>query len=130
MKTVIAEHSGELILISNDWSNSHDESIINYLLVAQIKAIFLKSIATEKNHHTEKYITDELIEVISEIDAQNIVAVTTDNVSNMKSSWLQLSYDKSSCWGYYEAADASWSLWDSKENQSILKKLRCFDWIA
>ena len=87
MKTVIAEHSKKLILISDDWSNSHDESIINYLLVTWIEIIFLKSIITEKNCHIEKYITDELIEIISEIDAQNIVAVITNNIRNMKSSW-------------------------------------------
>ena len=46
----------------------------------------MKSIATEKNHHTGEYIADELIEIISEIDAQNIVAVIMNNVSNMKSS--------------------------------------------
>ena len=87
IKTVIAEHLKKLTLISDDWSNSHDESIINYLLVAWTEIIFLKLIATEKNQHTEEYITDELIKIISEIDAQNIVAVITDNVRNMKSSW-------------------------------------------
>ncbi len=85
MKTVIAEHSGELILIFDGWSNSCDESIINYLLVVQTEIIFLKLIATGKNQHTGEYITDELIEIISEIDAQNIVAVITDNIRNMKS---------------------------------------------
>ena len=87
MKTVIAEHSKKLTLISDGWSNSRDESIINYLLVAQTKAIFLKSIATGKDHHTEEYIADGLIEVISEIGSQNIIAVTTDNARNMTSSW-------------------------------------------
>ena len=87
MKTVIAEHSKKLILISDDWSNFHDESIINYLLVAWTETIFLKSIATRKDHHTGEYITDKLVEIISEIDAQNIVAVITDNIKNMKSSW-------------------------------------------
>ena len=85
MTTLIAEHSKKLTLISDGWSNSCDESIINYLLVAQIEAIFLKSIATGENQHTGEYITDELIEIISEIDAQNIVAVITDNIRNMKS---------------------------------------------
>ena len=87
MKTVIAEHSKKLTLISDDWSNSHDKSIINYLLVAWTEIIFLKSITIRKNCHTGKYIADELIEIISEIDAQNIVAVITNNIRNMKSSW-------------------------------------------
>ena len=87
MKTVIAEHLEELTLISDDWSNSHDKSIINYLLVAQTEIIFLKSIVIEKNCHTGEYIADELIEIISEINSQNIIAVITNNVNNMKSSW-------------------------------------------
>ncbi len=86
MKTVIAEHSKKLTLISDGWSNSHGESIINYLLVARTEAIFLKSIATGKDHHTGEYIADGLIEIISEIGSQNIIAVTTDNARNMKSS--------------------------------------------
>ena len=87
MKTVIDEHSKELTLISDGWSNPRGESIINYLLVAWIKTIFLKPIAIGKNCHTGEYIADGLIEIISKIGSQNIIAVTTDNVSNMKSSW-------------------------------------------
>jgi len=90
MKIVIIGHLGELTLISDGWSNSCDESIINYLLVAQTEAIFLKSIAIRKNCHTEKYITDELIEIISEIGTQNIVAIIIDNARNMKSSWQDI----------------------------------------
>jgi hypothetical protein len=86
MKTVIAEHSKELTLISDGWSNPRDESIINYLLVARTEAVFLKSIATGKDRHTGEYIADGLNEVISEIGPQNIIAVIIDNASNMKSS--------------------------------------------
>src|SRR6266487_4506792 len=60
---------------------------MNYLLVARTETIFLKSIATGKNRHTGEYIADELNEIISEIGPQNIVALTTDNAGNMKSSW-------------------------------------------
>ena len=67
MKTVIAQHSGELTLIFDSWSNPHGESIINYLLVAWTEAIFLKSIATGKDRHTGEYIVDGLNEVISKI---------------------------------------------------------------
>ena len=45
--------------------------------------MILKSITIKKNHHTKKYIADELIEIISEIDFQNIIAVITDNVKNV-----------------------------------------------
>ena len=87
MKIVIAEHSKKFTLISDDWSNSCDENIINYLLIAWTEIIFLKSITTEKNCHTEKYIADELIEIIFKIDSQNIIVVTTNNIKKMKSSW-------------------------------------------
>ena len=101
MRTVIAEHSKELTLISDGWSNPCGESIINYLLVARTEAIFLKSIATGKDRHTGEYIADGLVEVISEIGSQNIIAVTTDNTSNMKSSWqdVQQQYPEILCLG-------------------------------
>jgi Protein of unknown function (DUF 659). len=60
---------------------------------------FLKSIATGKDRHTGEYIADGLIEVISEIGPQNIIAVTTDNARNMKSSWqdIQQQYPEILC---------------------------------
>ena len=87
IKAVIAEYPKQLILISNGWSNPRGKSIINYLLIAWTEAIFLKSVATRKDRHTSKYIADGLNEVITKIGPKDIIAVMTDNASNMKSSW-------------------------------------------
>jgi hypothetical protein len=59
----------------------------------------LKSVATEKDHHTRKYITNELNEIVSKIGSQNIIAITINNTSNMKSSWqnVQQQYSKILC---------------------------------
>ena len=87
---MISEYLKKLILIFNNWSNSYDESIINYLLIAQTETIFLKLITIGKNYYTGKYIADGLIKIISKIDSQNIIAVITNNISNMKSSWQNI----------------------------------------
>ena len=51
----------------------------------EIKSSFWSQLL-QKNHHIKKYIADELIEIISEIDFENIIAVITNNVNNMKNS--------------------------------------------
>ena len=63
--------------------------------------MFLKSVATGKDQHTGEYIADGLNDVISEIGSQNIIAVTTDNASNMKSFWqyIQQQYPGILCLG-------------------------------
>jgi Protein of unknown function (DUF 659) len=101
MNTVITEHPKELTLISDGWSNPRGESIINYLLATRNETIFLKSVATGKDRHTGEYIADGLVEVISEIGSENIIAVTTDNAGNMKSSWqgVQEQYPEILCLG-------------------------------
>ena len=67
MKAVIAEYPKQLTLVFNGWSNPCGESIINYLLIAQTEAIFLKLVTTRKDCHTSKYIVDGLNEVITKI---------------------------------------------------------------
>ena len=52
MNGLIARYLGELILVSNGWLNPRGKSIINYLLIARLEAIFLKLIITGKDRHT------------------------------------------------------------------------------
>ena len=87
------------MLISDGWSNPRGENIINYLLITRTEAIFLKSVATGKDRYTGEYIADSLNEVITEIGPQDIIAVTTNNASNIKSSWqgIQQQYPKILC---------------------------------
>jgi len=101
INTFITQQPDQMTLVSDGWSNTRGESIINYLLVTEKDAIFLKSVATGKDHHTGEYIADGLEEVIEEVGAHRISAVTTDNASNMTSSWrlLQERYPKLTCLG-------------------------------
>jgi len=87
MKDLVAQYPGELTLVSDGWSNPLGKSIINYLLIARLEAIFLKSVVTGKDRHTGQYIADGLNETIKDIGPKNIVAITTDNASNIKKSW-------------------------------------------
>ena len=52
-----------------------------------MEAIFLKSVTTGKDYYIGEYIADGLNETIKEVGPRNIVVITTDNASNMKSSW-------------------------------------------
>ena len=52
MNSLIGQYLSKLTLVSNGWSNPQNESIVNYLLIAQLKAIFLKSIAIGKDCYT------------------------------------------------------------------------------
>jgi hypothetical protein len=50
-----------------------------------MEAIFLKSVTTGKDCYTSEYITDGLNETIKEVGPKNIIIITTDNASNIKS---------------------------------------------
>jgi hypothetical protein len=90
MNNLIDTRAGQLTLVSDGWSNGRSESFINYLLVSRTEAIFLKSVATGKDRHTGLYIAEGLKEVIEEVGREKIVAVTTDNASNMRSALAEV----------------------------------------
>jgi hypothetical protein len=87
VEDIIERRAGELSLVTDGWTNIRNESIINYTLVSRRDAIFIKSVHTHVNRHTGQYIAEGLQEVIAEIGPEKLVAVTTDNASNMTSSW-------------------------------------------
>ena len=90
MNNIIERYQGELSLNTDGWTNPRGDSIINYVLVARDEALFVKSVSTGKDRHTGTYIADGLKETIEELGPQNLCAVTTDNASNMKSSWNEV----------------------------------------
>ena len=101
MNDVIEHYQEELSLNTDGWTNPQDDSIINYVLIIQDEAIFVKLVSTGKDHHTGIYIADGLKETIGELGSQNLCAITTDNASNMKSSWneIQIKYPLINCIG-------------------------------
>jgi len=70
-------------------------------LIAQSEAIFLKLIIIGKDCYTGQYIADGLNETIKDISPKNIVAIITDNTSNIKKSWkgVQIEYLEILCFG-------------------------------
>jgi len=101
INNIIDKQPEQMTLVTDGWSNTRGESLINYLLVTPKDAIFLKSVATGKDHHTGRYIADGLSEVIEEVGVDRIAAITTDNASNMASSWedLRTQFPKLTCLG-------------------------------
>jgi hypothetical protein len=77
-------------------------ALLQTTIISRTEAIFLKSVTTGKDRHTGEYIVDSLNETIKEVGPRNIVAVTTNNASNIKSSWkgVQKEYPEILCLGY------------------------------
>jgi len=87
---LLKQRSGQITLVTDGWTNPRGEAIINYLAVTRTESIFLKNVYTSKDRHTGEYIANGLIEQVEELGRESLTAVTTDNASNMKSSWQVL----------------------------------------
>ena len=86
--------SKRISLISDGWSNPRNELIINYLAATEDDVLFIRSVNTTVDRHTGQYLADELQEVIEELGSEKVIALTTDNAANMKSSWQLLKQKK------------------------------------
>ena len=84
------EQSQRISLITDGWSNPRNESIINYLAATEGNVLFIRSVNTTVDRHTGQYLADELCEVVDELGSEKVIALTTDNATNMKSSWQKL----------------------------------------
>ena len=89
-----------LALMCDGWSNCRNESIVNFVVTTP-EPVFYKSIATEKNRHTGKYMAEVMTSVLVEIGPDRFLGVVTDNASNMKKAWEELTvcYPHLSCYG-------------------------------
>ena len=52
MEELVVQHPQQITLVSDSWTNLRGQSIVNYMLVTRIGAVFYKSIATG----TERYV--------------------------------------------------------------------------
>ena len=75
-----------LCIISDGWSNIHNEGLINFLLTTP-QPVFLKSVDTKTNKHTGVYIGNQIKSVIKESGPTRVFAIITDNGRNMKAAW-------------------------------------------
>ena len=90
MNTVLERSSGQITLCSDGWTNLRGEALINYVAITRLHSIFLKSVPTGHDRHTGQYIADGLSDVVRKVGGEKILAITTDNASNMVSSWALL----------------------------------------
>ncbi|OWY97414.1 hypothetical protein PHMEG_00032058 [Phytophthora megakarya] len=87
----------ELALVTDGWSNTNGDGIINFVFVnPKTPVIFWNSMDSKAESHTGRYIADIILSPILELDdvigAGVVTAVVTDNAANMKKthgSWLQ-----------------------------------------
>ena len=78
----ILEKKEYLCLTSDGWSNINRTSIINYMITIP-QPLFYKSVPTNEERHT----TDN---ISTEVGEEKVVAIITDNASNMKAAWKVL----------------------------------------
>jgi Protein of unknown function (DUF 659)/BED zinc finger len=77
------KNANYVCLISDGWTNIHQESIINFMVTTP-QPIFWKALETKESSHTGDYIAQQFDTVIREIGSSKIAAIITDNASNMK----------------------------------------------
>ncbi|GMF17455.1 unnamed protein product [Phytophthora fragariaefolia] len=81
-----------LALITDGWSNTNGDSIINFVFVnPRIPPLFWKSINSKAETHTAEYIAGTIWSTIlgfeSVIGSGKVASVVTDNAVNMKKAW-------------------------------------------
>jgi len=75
-------------ITTDGWSNLRNEHLVNFTIhIPQKKPLFWKSLDTSGVEQTGENIADEIIKVANELGVKKLVAVVTDNTSNMKKSW-------------------------------------------
>ncbi len=85
-------------IITDASSNTNNESIVNYMIVADQLSQFLESVATEEQSHTAEFIADDLDRVIQSLTERGIkiAGAVTDNTATNRKAWIELqrSYPK------------------------------------
>lgn len=74
-------------LITDGWSNTKNEPIVNYMAASPEKTVFLESVATGIQGHTSQWIAEDIDRIISSYPDTNFAGVVTDNTSANKGAW-------------------------------------------
>ena len=80
------DNSDCFCIISDGWSNTRNEGLINFLLTTPLP-VFLKSVDTNTNKHTGAYKGDQIKSDIKESGPTKVFAIITDYARNMKAAW-------------------------------------------
>ncbi|KUF85867.1 hypothetical protein AM588_10001023 [Phytophthora nicotianae] len=83
---------GNLALVTDGWSNTSGDSIINFMFVnPRCPAVFWKSVCTAAEEHSGENIANAILSTIIELESfigeGAVSAVVTDNARNMKKAW-------------------------------------------
>jgi hypothetical protein len=97
MDSILKKAAGQITIVSDSWTNQRTEALVNYIAVTRQHAIFVKTEATGSARHTHEAVAEGISRTVDALGGgEAVVAVTTDNVSNMSSSWplLQQKYPR------------------------------------
>ena len=75
-----------LTLTADGWTSVNNESIVNFS-VCEPNAIFIGSVNTSDASHTAEYMSGLILKKTEEVGAEKIIALVTDNATNMRSAW-------------------------------------------
>lgn len=81
------QKSDAITLISDGWTNIRSEGIINYMVHTNNCDYFYDFSTPKSARHTGNYIAQEIDAIIQKIGNEKIVALVTDNASNMQAAW-------------------------------------------
>ncbi|XP_077249140.1 uncharacterized protein LOC143888581 [Tasmannia lanceolata] len=77
-------------IMTDGWTGTLRQSIINFMVYCDGKTVFLKSIEASAVNKDYRYIYKLLVEVIKEVGEKIIVQIVTDNRSNYKKEGQQI----------------------------------------
>lgn len=87
----LLEHSTNLTLISDGWTNVNGEHIVNYSVKAPgNKPLFKSSENTSGIVQTGKAIAEAICKVLEELGPEKFSCVVTDNASVMRAAWKEI----------------------------------------
>ena len=81
--TVHIKNADFLSLQCDGWSNIRNEAVINFV-VNTPKPVLFKTMTTGTESHTGEYVAEEMIKCITEIGADKMFAVLSDNAAAME----------------------------------------------
>ena len=84
----VLDESNTVSLVTDGWSNIRNDHLVNYIvLIPNKKPLYYGYKDTKGVSQTSKRIAEDISEVIEEIGKNKVVALVSDNASNMRGAW-------------------------------------------
>ncbi len=87
LESFIDSYGGKLTIVTDCWSNPRNESMQNYLLTMTYGGTVLWKAEQLTARNTAQHIANGIMNVLQGVGVHKIVAVCTDNASNMRAAW-------------------------------------------